>query len=182
MDQNVAEQRGGRLAFDIRRADAADAEAIAVAHRDSISSIGPLFYPPHVVSDWGAGLTRDLYVRAMERGEAFFIAVSEVDGKPAVLGFASHRVDATVHGTAVYVRGSAARRGIGSALFRMAEADAIASGATSIQIDASLAAVGFYKAHGFHEVGRGEHRLRSGRRMACVFMRKTLRPTIDAPR
>ena len=40
-------------------------------------------------------------------------------------------------------------------------------------IDASLAAVEFYQAHGFEETGRGDHRLRSGRRMPCVFMRKT---------
>ncbi|PYS60654.1 MAG: GNAT family N-acetyltransferase, partial [Acidobacteria bacterium] len=75
---------------------------------------------------------------------------------------------------AVYVRGTAARRGIGSALFRLAEADAIAMGATSIHVDASLAAVAFYRANGFEEVGRGNHRLKSGRDMACVFMRKTL--------
>ena len=47
-------------------------------------------------------------------------------------------------------------------------------GATSIHVDASLAAVAFYRANGFGEVGRGNHRLRSGRDMACVFMRKTL--------
>jgi len=32
----------------------------------------------------------------------------------------------------------------------------------------------YYKANGFEEVGRGQHRLASGRPMACVFMRKTL--------
>jgi ribosomal protein S18 acetylase RimI-like enzyme len=174
--------RTAMIAFEMRRANAADAQAIALAHRDSIASIGPRFYPPDVVNDWSAGLTPDLYLRAMQRGEVFFVAVGEIDGKPALLGFSSHRVDATEHGTAVYVRGSAARSGVGSALFRLAEADAIASGATSIQIDASLASVEFYKAHGFEEVGRREHRLPSGRPMACVFMRKTLRPTNDAPR
>jgi len=160
--------------FKTRRATPLDADGIAAAHSDSIRSIGPLFYSQETVNDWGAGLTSDLYVKAMQRGEAFFIAVGEINGKPTVLGFASHRVDGTAHGTAVYVRGTAARRGIGSALFRLAEADAIAMGATSIHVDASLAAVAFYRANGFGEVGRGNHRLRSGRDMACVFMRKTL--------
>jgi putative acetyltransferase len=160
--------------FKTRRATPLDADGIAAAHSDSIRSIGPLFYSQESVNDWGAGLTSDLYVKAMHRGEAFFIAVGEINGKPTVLGFASHRVDATSHGTAVYVRGTAARRGIGSALFWLAEADAIAMGATSIHVDASLAAVAFYRANGFEEVGRGNHRLRSGRDMACVFMRKTL--------
>src|SRR2546422_10192359 len=110
----------------------------------------------------------------MQRVESFYISVDEINGIPTVLGFASHRVDGTQHGTAVCVRGMAARRGIGSALFRLAEAHAIAMGATSIHVDASLAAVAFYRANGLEEVGRGNHRLRSGRDMACVFMRKTM--------
>lgn len=165
------------MEFDIRRANASDANDIAAAHLDSISSIGALFYPAETVNDWGAGLTRELYVKAMERGEVFYIAVGAIDGKPVVLGFASHRVEAQQHRAAVYVRGKAARRGIGSALFRAAEAAAISAGASSIHIDASLTAVEFYKANGFEEVGRGEHRLRSGRSMACVFMRKALTTT-----
>ena len=68
----------------------------------------------------------------MEAGEVFFIALGAIDGTPAVLGFATHRLDGAQHGTSVYVRGNAARRGIGSALFRLAQADAIARGATSI--------------------------------------------------
>lgn len=161
-------------AFEMRRATASDADDIATAHRDSIRSIGARFYPPDVVEDWGARLTADLYITAMALGEVFYIAVGTIDGTPAVLGFASHRIDATEHATAVYMRGAAARRGIGSALLRLAEADAVAAGATSINIAASLAAVEFYEANGFEEVGRGEHRLRSGRSMACVFMRKRL--------
>jgi putative acetyltransferase len=110
----------------------------------------------------------------MARGEVFFIAIDQRDGQPQVLGFSSHRVDDGEHRTAVYVRGTAARAGVGSALFRMAEAAAIAAGATSIHVDASLTAVEFYKANGFEETGRGEHRLWSGRAMACVFMRKAV--------
>jgi ribosomal protein S18 acetylase RimI-like enzyme len=158
--------------FRIRRAAASDADAIARTHLDSIETIGPHFYPAEIVREWSSGLTPDMYRRAMEQGEIFFIALDQHD---TVLGFATHRVDDRQHGTAVYVRGSAARRGIGSALYRLAEADAVRAGAGSIVIDASLAAVEFYKAHGFEETGRGDHRLRSGRPMPCVFMRKALR-------
>jgi putative acetyltransferase len=170
------DEAGGRVAarFEIRRAQPSDAEAIAAAHRDSIRSIGPRFYPPNVVDDWDAGLTADVYIRAMQSGEVFFIATGQIDGAPAVLGFATHRVDGVRHGTSVYVRGSAARQGIGSALFRLAEADAIASGASTIDIEASIAGVEFYRVNGFEEVARGETRLRSGRPIACVFMRKIL--------
>jgi GNAT superfamily N-acetyltransferase len=161
------------VTYAIRQATPDDAADIAAPHIDSIRSIGPQFYPEGVVGDWAAQVNPDRYVTAMLRGEVFYIAVGTIDGNPAVLGFATHRVDDNVHGTAVYVRGAAARRGIGSALFRLAEAHARAAGASSIHIDASLSGLEFYTANGFVEVGRGEHRLRTGR-MACVFMRKDL--------
>jgi putative acetyltransferase len=161
------------MTFETRRAHPSDADQIAVAHLDSILTLGPLFYPPQVVNDWAHGLTADTYVNAMAGGEVFFIAVAQ-DGR-TVLGFASdYRREGTEHGTSVYVRGDVARRGIGSALLKKAEAEAISRGATSVHVEASLVGVEFYKAHGFVEISRGETHLRSGRPIACVFMRKVL--------
>jgi GNAT superfamily N-acetyltransferase len=160
--------------YEIRLAHPSDASDIAMAHRDSIRSVGPTFYPANVIDDWGEGLTPDLYVKAMEGGEVFFIATGQIDDKPVVLGFATHRIDDARDGMSVYVRGAATRHGIGSALLRSVEAHAIAKGARSIPVEASLAGVEFYKANGFEEVGRGETRLMSGRSIACVFMQKTL--------
>ena len=157
---------------EIRRADRDDAAGILAAHVDSIRSIGPSFYPPEVVDAWGAGLTPERYANAMDAGEVFFIAVGEIEGQPAVLGFATHRVDDAQDGASVYVRGIAARRGIGTALLRHAEEHARTSGATTISIQASLAGVPFYKMNGFEECGRGEAQLQSGHSMPCVFMRK----------
>lgn len=157
-----------------RRADSKDAAAIAAAHHDSIRSIGPAFYPPDVVEAWGSGLAPDLYVKAIEGGEAFFVATGEVDGHPAVLGFSTHRVDDEQDGVSVYVRGTAARLGIGTVLLRLTEDHALAHGANSIQIQASFAGVAFYEANGFQETGRGEALLMSGRSMPCVFMQKVL--------
>ena len=93
---------------------------------------------------------------AIDGGEVFFIAVGELESERLVLGFSSHRIDDAVHWISVYVRGQAARRGIGSALLRSAEADAIAAGATKIQIDVSFAAVEFYGANGYL-AARGEN-------------------------
>ena len=87
----------------------------------------------------------------------------------------SHRVDDMQDGASVYVRGGVSRRGIGTALLRLAEAHAIEHGATTMQIQASLAGVEFYRRNGFDEIGRGEALLMSGQRMPCVFMRKRLR-------
>jgi putative acetyltransferase len=163
------------MTFEMRQAGPSDAEHIAVAHLHSIRALGSQFYPPGVVDDWADGLTADVYVKAMAGGEIFFIAVTQTGGVPAVLGFSSdYRRDGTEHGTSVYVRGDAARQGIGTALLKRAEAEAIAKGATSIQVEASLAGVEFYKANGFVEISRGETQLMSGRPIACVFMQKVL--------
>ena len=147
---------------------------MAAAHLDSIRSIGARYYPPDVVNDWAARVAGALYRDAMARGEVFFIAVVE-SGGPEVLGFSSYGLDGDKHHAGVYVRGSASRVGVGTALLRAAEEAAIAAGAGSIQLDSSLAAVEFYKANGFEETGRGRHRLWSGRAMDCVFMRKTIK-------
>jgi putative acetyltransferase len=163
--------------FQTRQAHPGDAEAIALAHLDSIRSIGPAFYPPDVIEAWSAGLTPDIYAKAMEGGEAFFIAVGHIAGERVVLGFSTHRVDDAQDGASVYVRGRAARRGIGTALLRLAEEHALAHGATTIQIQASLAGVEFYKANGFEELGRGQALLMSGQSMPCAFMRKFLAAT-----
>ena len=160
--------------FETRRATEADAPGIASAHIDSIRSLGPAFYPAAVVEAWGEGLTTDVYVGAMRAGEAFFIATGLLDGDHVVLGFSTHRVDDDQDGTSVYVRGRAARQGVGSALLRLAEEHARAHGARSIQIQASLAGVEFYRAHGFEALGRSEAALKSGNSMACELMRKEI--------
>jgi GNAT superfamily N-acetyltransferase len=138
--------------------------AAAVALQEDMSLTGV----SDVVTDWRAriveiveywleAITGELYLKAMEAGEVFFIAVGEASGSRAVLGFANdYCIEGQKHGTSVYVRGRSARRGVGSALLARAEAHAVSNGATSIEIEASLAGVAFYTANGFVEVGRGE--------------------------
>jgi GNAT superfamily N-acetyltransferase len=163
-----------KVSVQIRRAIEEDAPAIAVAHLDSIRAIGPSYYSQELVAAWAEGLTADVYTRAMQGGEAFFIATGELDGEQVVLGFSTHRVDDDQDGVAVYVRGRAARRGIGTALLRLAEQDARSRGATTIQIQATLAGVEFWRANGFEELERVDAPLRSGGTIPCVSMRKRL--------
>lgn len=158
----------------MRRATPADAPAMALAHVDSIRALGPAFYAPELVDGWCAGVTPDMYVEAMAAGEVFFIAVAPLGGQPAVLGFSSHVPAGGDDGASVYVRGSVARQGIGSALWRLAEAHARAQGADAITIEASLPGVGFYRAHGFVEIEPRDVQLRSGVSVPCVIMRKHL--------
>jgi putative acetyltransferase len=154
----------------LRAAGRDDVDQIASVHRESILTIGPGAYSTEIVEEWGAPRSGDPYAAAMERGEQFFIA-SLAD---EVVGFSSYRVEDGTHRTAVYVAARATRRSVGTALFRAAELAAIANGAPELHVSASLLAVDFYRANGFEEVGRGEHRLHSGRPMPCVFMKKRL--------
>jgi GNAT superfamily N-acetyltransferase len=164
---------GSTRNIEVRRATAADVDAIADAHRDSIQSIGPLFYSLDDVAHWQDGISATLYLDAMEGGEVFFVAVAPIEGVQVALGFSSdYPIEGTTHGTSVYVRGSAVRRGIGTALLRTAEAHAAENGSERIEIAASLAGVKFYKANGYIEMRRGEAQLTSGHHIACVFMRK----------
>ena len=89
----------GSLEFTTRRATPADAAAIGAAHRDSILTLGPPFYSPNVVAEWASGLTPDVYVRAMEDGEAFFVAEAPSGLDSQVLGFATHWSHDGEHGT-----------------------------------------------------------------------------------
>jgi putative acetyltransferase len=162
-----------RSCVEMRRATPADALAMADAHVDSIRALGPAFYAADLVDAWAGIVTPDMYVQAMAGGEVFFVAVAPLDGEPAVLGFSSHVPDRGNDGASVYVRGSAARQGIGSALWRLAEAHARAQGATAITIEASLPGLEFYRAHGFVDIEPCEVQLQ-GVAIPCVIMRKQL--------
>jgi putative acetyltransferase len=158
--------------FIIRRASPADAEQIGAAHVDSIHSLGAKAYGPDVVAVWGAPKDVERYRRSMESAEVFFVAVADGPAGEPVLGFSSYRMEEGKHRTAIYVRGEAARMGVGTALFRVAEAAALEHGASEIHVDSALGAVPFYKSLGFEELGAGQHRMSSGMLMDCVFMKK----------
>jgi putative acetyltransferase len=158
--------------FTIRRASPADAEQIGDAHLDSIRSLGAKAYGPDVVAVWGAPKDVERYRGSMESAEVFFVAVAAGPAGERVLGFSSYRMEEGKHRTAIYVRGEAARMGIGTALFVAAERVALEHGASEIHVDSSLGAVPFYKSLGFEELGAGQHCLSSGMLMDCVFMRK----------
>jgi putative acetyltransferase len=141
----------------------------------SIRSIGAKTYSPEIVYDWGAPRTGELYVRSMEDGTRFFVATGVDHHKiERIIGFSAYVFENGKYRIAVYVVGDFARCGVGTALFTAAEGAARMNGAEQIDIDASLGAVPFYKAIGFEERGTGDHKLKGGRTMACVFMRKRL--------
>jgi putative acetyltransferase len=160
--------------FKVRRANADDVDLIAAVHVESIVTLGASAYSEEIVREWGAPRTGDRYRAAIDGGARFFVAVGAAS-EQGIVGFSSYRFERGQHRTVVYVAGRAARQGVGSALLRAAEEEALANGADDVHLDASLGAVEFYRANGFEELGRGEHTLRSGMTMPCVFMKKSLR-------
>ncbi|HWD39423.1 MAG TPA: GNAT family N-acetyltransferase [Fimbriimonas sp.] len=158
------------MAWQIREAKEADYPGIAEAHVASIKAIGPSGYSQEVVELWAAPRDASIYRAASANGESFFVAE---DDRGAVIGFSSARYS-DVATVAVYVRGDAARIGVGSALLAAAEARLRELGASEIVIDASLTAVRFYETNGYEALGRAEHVLSSGGAMACERMAKSL--------
>jgi GNAT superfamily N-acetyltransferase len=161
--------------FTIRPARPEDANLLAEVHVDSIRTLGAAAYSAEIVREWGAPRTGERYLKGMESGQRWFLAVQFIsDGSERALGLSAYSMKAGQHRIAVFVRGEAARRGIGTALFLVAEDAAREHGASEIHLDASLGAVPFYKSLGFEELGLGQHQLSTGGWMPAVFMRKRL--------
>jgi len=75
---------------------------------------------------------------------------------------------------ACYVEPRATRMGCGTALVREIEGMAREYGLPRLHLVASLNAESFYASLGYVVRERGEHVLSSGRRMAAVWMERTL--------
>lgn len=156
----------------IRPATSLDAETIAEIHMESIRTLGPMGYPPEIVAAWGRPRDGSRYRDSMASG-LYFLAVSDTSPEEA-LGFSSLRREDGAWRIAVYVKGDAARRGIGTRLLKTAEEASRADGSGFIVLDASLVSVAFYASCGFTALESGTHRLSNGVDIPCVRMRKDL--------
>ena len=150
-----------------------DLEALCEAHVDAIMSISSDFYSQEQLREWTAPVKPQKYRDAIEQGVTLWVAESD---DRQLLGFSeSHQVADDQYNSAVFVRGNARRRGVGTALYRAAEVHALSCGAGSIELNASLAAVEFYRSNGFVELGWFETQMPSGRGLAVIKMRKSLK-------
>lgn len=156
-------------AMRFRRGAPDDASAILRVHRQSILTLGLEAYSRAEVESWAADLVPEGYVKAMTDGGETFIVADAADG--ALAGFCSFKGD-EVKG--LYVAPSAARRGVGSALLRQAEAAISAAGHGRIRIDAALSGQAFYERHGYHVTERHGRKTRGGLVIPVVDMEKTL--------
>ena len=164
--------------FMIHRASPSDAPAIGRAHAASIREQGPAFYTQDIIDVWGRDRNPQGYVNQMENhGEIFFVAQNRLDD-PEILGFGSYIFEQEKHRLAgLYVRGTAARRGVATALLRAVEDVCRANAAKILHVEGSLAAEAFYLKNGFSIVTRGERLmggLDNGINIAVVHMKKGL--------
>lgn len=126
----------------IRRARPEDAPALARTMRASIRGLARAAYDPRQIAAWSS-LPSLYHAWAMTAGgETVFVA--ERAGR--ILGYASLRGGEV---TALFVRPSAAGRGLGSTLLSRVEREARRRGRARLVLLASRNAAAFYRARGW---------------------------------
>jgi predicted N-acetyltransferase YhbS len=165
-----------RPVFNIRAARPDDAPAIRLVHESSIRGLGPAAYTAAEVESWVGVLTVEKYVEAMMLGdEAFIVAeAAPTAGGDGVIAFCSWARD-EVKG--LYVAPAWARRGVGTALLRLAEAAIVGAGHRTIRIGATLVGRPFYEAHGYAIVRHKKWKTRGGLAIDTLEMEKQVGET-----
>jgi putative acetyltransferase len=160
------------MAITVREMRPEEARAFLEVHHAAVRGLAADDYAPEVIDDWAPMPVTD---RAIEQfllnpdGERRLVA--ECDGR--IVGVGALVIDKTEL-RACYVAPEASRQGVGSALVGAIERIAQVHGLPSLELDSSVTAEPFYRAHGYEVCWRSEHILRSGRAMACVKMVKKL--------
>jgi putative acetyltransferase len=152
--------------YTLRRANPADAPSICLMHVASIRAHCGAHYTGTQIEAWAGPKRPEWYTRAMEAGEAIFVAESVGD----IVGFAA--LDGA-DVKAVYVAPGWTGRGVGSALLTAVEGEASARDAPELNLESSLNAVGFYIARGYSRVRDSIHCM-GDVEILCVTMHKRL--------
>jgi len=162
------------MPIEIRPMRNEDARAFLEVHRAAVHGTAAKDYPRAVIEDRACLPITDEHIEGVRANRDREIRLlAEIDGEIVGLGAI---VLATSELRACYVAPGAARKGVGSALVRQLERIAREHGVERLELDASLTSERFYVSLGYQVRERGEHVLRSGRRMACVRMAKCLSP------
>ncbi|MFD1512405.1 GNAT family N-acetyltransferase [Halomarina rubra] len=148
--------------MNVREATAADSEAVRRVHSESIRGLGVDAYTQQQVDAWAAGCESADYSGAIASDGLYYVVAEDGD---EITGFGSLSIDVegnegtmeTAEVTAVYVRPTAARRGVGSSLYAALERRARTLGVDRLELSASLTAVAFYESHGFEREGTSTH-------------------------
>jgi putative acetyltransferase len=126
----------------VRRGRPSDAPAVAAIMSESIRGLAAGAYSARRVERW-ASLPPLYHVWAMTAGGEHYLVAGR-GGR--LLGYGALRGREV---TALFVRPAAGRRGVGTALLRRLEREALRAGARTLRVRAAVPAVGFYAAKGF---------------------------------
>lgn len=159
----------------IRVARDEDAEAILQIHYAAVHEFGLRCYTQEILDEWSSEVN-SIRIEKLRRtmienpeGELWIVAESNEQ----IVGFGSI-VPLNNELRACYVSPASTGKGVGQAILKELESQALKRGVDFLQADASLNAEGFYVRNGYSIASRGQHLLRSGRKMDCVLMRKYL--------
>jgi GNAT superfamily N-acetyltransferase len=156
----------------VRLAMHEDAQGILEAHYSAVHETAAKDYPLEIRRGWATPVTPeriDHYLRNALPNETTLVA--EVDGRIAGFGVIIESINEL---RAVYVAAEFGKQGVGSVLLRELETLAKERGCEELHMDSSLTAAPFYRRQGYEDLGRSEHTLSTGHKMACVRMRKAI--------
>ncbi len=167
MRSRAGRERATRPGVRIRKARLADATALAAVRRAAVLGVARGTYPAADVRRW-ASLPPLYDAWAMTAGGETLLA-AERGGR--VVGFAGLR---RAELTALFVRPSAARRGVGAALVSAVERLARRRGVRRLSVVAAVGAEPFYRARGFGGGRATRAPLPGSRGLAAVRLSKPL--------
>ena len=153
----------------IRQVTADDFDELATVHEESIRTQCGSSYSEEVIEEWIAPISREKYLGAVAQGATIYVA----EDATGLLGFSEvHRAKGNEFNAAVFVSGTVSRKGVGSALYKTAEFQALRAGAERIALNSTLTAVTFYEKNGFRQLHHGYSEMPSGTKMKIVRMIK----------
>jgi GNAT superfamily N-acetyltransferase len=135
-------------------------------HVESIRVVCSADYSPQQIEAWAGPKRPQDYIDYMLQGVAMFVAESGGE----IVAFASLAGDEV---KAVYVSPRTQRMGIGRALLATLEREAIHRGITTIKLESTITAQGFYESQGFAQIAPTVHRM-CGVDVPCIAMIKEL--------
>lgn len=143
------------LSYRIRLAIDADMPLIADVHQASINEIGHGFYSDDAMRFWGRKRDPEGYRKARDHEHEVYYVAEPTQQTGLIYGFSSYKFEGGKHRLqGMYVRGTAARNGVGRALLKIVERHALGAGATELHVEASLPGETFYIVNGFRELSR----------------------------
>ncbi len=152
----------------IRPAHIADADRIHRIHTASIRALARSAYSSDLIESWAGHLRPALYLTPIHEGRLWVV---EAQGALVALGILDEDHSEV---KALYVAPDHARCGHGRRLLRHLEAEIQRAGHVQSQLSASKNAIAFYERMGYRVVGRAEHCLPNGGRLACADMQRGL--------